>query len=440
MSAVLSKSNGLFTLNICSWNIEGLAKYENNIKFERFCMSYDIVGFCETWGYAADQFSDILTGFTRFDYMRTKKSSALRGSGGISVFVNKQLIECNIIKRIFHNFEECVVLYLDLKGLNIDRDDIVFVFVYISPEYSPIYHDRNENGIEVLSDQLSVIVSEFPEAKLFLAGDFNARMKDFQDFISHDDVSFVIGENSNYPADDFSLMRDSKDQVYNRFGLSLIELCCSYNVHTLNGRMFGDSEGNFTCTANNGTSVVDYMICSSEIFDCVTDFRILTDDLSVHFPLKCSLSFMLKQNSLYTPNTVKDNVQLYIWTKYKWNEQFKDNFLRKFRNNFEIFQEKMTVESQLSATSLLSDCISVLRNFATSMLCCNNIDRIKTNPGWWNNECKVAEHNKVLSLRKFRLTNSYADLLEYKARKKKFKSICKYKKISYQRKRKNGPY
>ena len=126
-------------------------------------------------------------------------------------------------------------------------------------------------------------------------------------------------------------MRNSKDQVYNRFGLSLIELCCSYNVHILNGRMFGDSEGNFTCTANNGTSVVDYMICSSKIFDSVTDFRILRDDLSVHFPLKCSLSFRLKHNSLRTPNTVKDNVQLHIWTKYKWNEQYKDNFLRNSR-------------------------------------------------------------------------------------------------------------
>ena len=107
-------------------------------------MSYDIVGFCETWEYAADQFSDILTGFTRFDYMRAKRSSALRGSGGVSVFVNKQLADYNIIKRIFHNFEECVVLYLNLKILNIDCDDIVFVFIYISPEYSPIYHDRNE--------------------------------------------------------------------------------------------------------------------------------------------------------------------------------------------------------------------------------------------------------------------------------------------------------
>ena len=100
----------------------------------------------------------------------------------------------------------------------------------------------------------------------------------------------------------------------------------------------------------------------------------------------------------------------------------------------------MTAESQLSATSLLSNFISVLRTSATSMLCCNNIDRIKANPGWWDNECKIAEHNKVLSLRKFRLTSSYANLLEYKARKKKFKSLCKCKKISYQRQKKNGPY
>ena len=62
----------------------------------------------------------------------------------------------------------------------------------------------------------------------------------------------------------------------------------------LNVRGFGRQ---FHLHRNNGTSVVDYMICSSEIFDSVTDVRILRDALSVHFPLKCSLSFRLKHNS-----------------------------------------------------------------------------------------------------------------------------------------------
>ena len=39
---------------------------------------------------------------------------------------------------------------------------------------------------------------------LYLAGDFNARIKDFQDYIYQDDVSFIIYDNAAYPANDFS--------------------------------------------------------------------------------------------------------------------------------------------------------------------------------------------------------------------------------------------
>ena len=49
------------------------------------------------------------------------------------------------------------------------------------------------------------------------------------------------------------------DMEYNRFGLSLIDLCCIYAVHVLNGRFSSDAKGHFTCIANNGASIVDYI-------------------------------------------------------------------------------------------------------------------------------------------------------------------------------------
>ena len=53
----------------------------------------------------------------------------------------------------------------------------------------------------------------------------------------------------------FNLNRNSKDlQPYIKFGLSLVDLCCDYDIHMLNGHLSDDSE------ANEGRSIVDYIL------------------------------------------------------------------------------------------------------------------------------------------------------------------------------------
>lgn len=80
--------------------------------------------------------------------------------------------------------------------------------------------------------------------------------------------------------------RKNKDiEVFNQFGPSLVDLCCIFNFHILNGRLHDDSDGIYTCTANDGASVVDYSMASSELFN------VENRDESVHFPLHCHFKF-----------------------------------------------------------------------------------------------------------------------------------------------------
>ena len=44
---------------------------------------------------------------------------------------------------------------------------------------------------------------------------------------------------------------------------SLKELCKTYAIHILNGKSPGDTEGEITCTANDGYSLVDYFIANN---------------------------------------------------------------------------------------------------------------------------------------------------------------------------------
>ena len=327
--------NETLTLNICCWNIEGLSKYSNDKSFQKYCSRFNILGFCETWGVKGDKLENILTGYTSFEFMRAKKKSAPRGSGGVSVFVKNDLIQTGRFRRVFENFDDCVILYFSCTDLCDIPNDFVFVFTYVSPEYSPIYASSDDNGIELLNNKLSIISSSYPNAYIFLAGDLNARIKDFQDFIHQDDLTHNFDDNIPYPSDYFSIPRRSRDKEYNRFGLSLIELCCTYDIHLLNGRFSGDSLGNYTCVANNGVSTVDYMICSSELFPYICDFSVLENDKSVHFPIYCEMCFQCKTNINICNDTI---VQLSPFNHYRWKTQGITTFHEKFENLYEIFK------------------------------------------------------------------------------------------------------
>ena len=55
--------------------------------------------------------------------------------------------------------------------------------------------------------------------------------------------------------------------------MTLIELCKTLGIHMLNGRIFNDKTGNFTSTANDGSSLVDYFIVSSNLFSYITHLK-----------------------------------------------------------------------------------------------------------------------------------------------------------------------
>jgi len=53
----------------------------------------------------------------------------------------------------------------------------------------------------------------------------------------------------------------------------------------LNGKFAGDSDGNFTCFSNDGASLVDYMIASSNLFPYIRNeiFKATLDDIAPVF-------------------------------------------------------------------------------------------------------------------------------------------------------------
>ena len=120
--------------------------------------------------------------------MRPTRGSTRRGSGDVTVFVKEYFVNMHIIKRIFEEMSECVVLLLSSE-LYDNINDILLILTYVAPARSPIYTTDNDDGINLLNEKLLDIKAAYPNA-----GDLNARTKGFLDYIPYDDLDFDFGD------------------------------------------------------------------------------------------------------------------------------------------------------------------------------------------------------------------------------------------------------
>lgn len=237
------------------------------------------------------------------------------------------------------------------------------------------------------------------------------RTKNLEDFIPADGIDLVFGGETAYPNDSFCLSRSSKDSSLNRFGSSLIDLCCLHEIHIMfNGRLFGDTEGNFTCTANDGNSVVDYCLGSTSLISHVTDFYVGVEDFSDHFPLCCKLAFDKCQQNDIDRNAHNAFI-------YKWKDSCKDDFIRQFCQLFTEFSSSLT---EANIVAKLNDFTHIFKQAGVSMKKrrSNRAQPPVVQPEWWDNECEVAKYVKYRSLREFRVTNHRDDYELYLSQNK----------------------
>ena len=83
------------------------------------------------------------------------------------------------------------------------------------------------------------------------------------------------------------------------------------SMSMLNGRTVSDPVGEFTYLDNRGgSSVINYMLVSSDLYPTVIDFEVLPADYSDHFPIegkfKCE------------PSPVGDLQSVDFWYPYPW--------------------------------------------------------------------------------------------------------------------------
>ena len=190
------------------------------------------------------------------------------GRGGVLILIRK----CSgiIVKTVTQTYVDFLFLVINFKqvsSLSLS-EDILLGCIYVAPESSVLYNFIDEScGIMRLESALNDILAQYGEMSIFLTGDFNSRIGKENDYVEDDSLLDLCGD--GYISDTSSKNRTSRDTVVNNFGLSLLSLCKTFDIHILNGRNDKDQYGEFTCETVHGRSVVDYITVSTTLFDSV---------------------------------------------------------------------------------------------------------------------------------------------------------------------------
>ena len=148
--------------------------------------------------------------------------------------------------------EHVVACILDKNVLGLESN-ILLLTAHIPPEGSTFYVGKNENdGITLLESDILDLRSLYPDCELMLMGDLNAPTGEELDYILDDDIRDMPIDDW-YAVDYFNTPRFSMDKHVrvNKFGLSLLELCCDHGIHMLNGRTEDDKCGKFTYSSKH---------------------------------------------------------------------------------------------------------------------------------------------------------------------------------------------
>ena len=96
-------------------------------------------------------------------------------------------------------------------------------------------------------------------------------------------------------------------QEVNNFDRDLKSFCESYGMQILNGRVPGDKNGDITCVANGGRSVIDYMLVNTRLYSFIQHFKVIVQVESDYFLVICKVTVLLMKASELTQPPLRTN-------------------------------------------------------------------------------------------------------------------------------------
>ena len=423
-------------LSIMTWNIQGIGSKLSLNSVQTLFSKYDIIFLIETM--KLDSFDPNLKDYQYYHCQRSyKHPKARRPSGGIAVLINKSISPHIKIEKMTE-----YVIWLRVQQWR--QPAIYLGGIYIPPQGSKSY--LNSDPIDIYNELQKDLAKFLNNSPLIaLCGDFNSRVGNLRDFeicIAGKDSDLITNLNEaaiNKCKSDSKTTwhiknRHTSDKTHNSFGKDLIQLCKASGMRIINGLLNPKNTDNFTCHAPLGKSVVDYLLCTRDLFNLLTDFEIYPKLVeSDHTPLTYKLDYEKHiTESRPTCNVNKRNTPKQERRfHYLFEKERIPIYKNMLRNEQNILAEAVDhILKQSNSDTLINSVYIYLEaciepNFKKKYVKAP-INNFPSNP-WYDEECKNAR----------KTANSYAKLnnLSNAAHNEQYKVLYKNYKSTIQRKK-----
>ena len=430
-------------------NVQGLvSRRTNKLKSSELLNifeSSDLVLLTETW---TDDFSDIsVNHFEHFALNRKHiKAGSRRNSGGVILYIRNKFVSKDTL--VFTSEDDFLWVKIDKSVLSSERD-LYVCLCYVIPDGSSRQSMVESNIFDRLGDSVVHIEDKAQNnCSLLICGDMNAHTSVNPDFVVDDDPVHVSVLPDEYTPD-IELPRFSEHRGHvNNNGLFLLDFCKQTGMRIMNGRVGEDyGIGRYTFVGSRGSSVVDYILSSQDLFTNISHFKVHDPNiLSDHCLLSFSFNF---ENCNAREVTETDYEQ--VPGKFVWNNDFKPEYIG-LLDRAEIAEKLGSLNPRISNcttrdeankclsefTSLLEDVASPLFKATSNNTNVNASERLfndkNLNP-WYDEHCIEKKHYFLRMLDKYRESKDDVSRIGMVKARSEYKSTLRKCRYEYDKKK-----
>ena len=429
------------TLRFSLLNAQGLISKRtnklNSPELQHIFNTSDVVLFTESW---TDENAELsINNFEHFVLNRKLiKPGSRRNSGGLVLYLRNTFVSNDTL--VFTSEDDFLWIKIS-KTVLFSQKDLYVCLCYVTPDDSSRQSMVETNIFDRLLDSVAHIENNsVNNCSILACGDWNARTSVNPDFVEDDDpVHMSVLPDEYIP--DVQLPRYSEDKGHvNNNGLCLLDFCKQTGLRIMNGRV-GDDKGigQYTFVGSRGSSVVDYVLCTQDLFRNVCHFKVHEPNiLSDH----CLLTFSFDFQMLSARETIENDYEQ-VSGRYVWNRDYKEEFLNSLKttDTTERLSELNARIPSCAENNEIEQCLADFNNiiehaaspmFKESFNPPNNSERtsiIKQEAPWFDERCAEKKFYFMRMLDKYRLSKSDVNRCGLVKARSEYKAIlrkCRY--------------
>ena len=363
---------------------------------------------------------------------------AQRDSGGLIIYISDNLrtvVDDVCLKTV----DDCII-WLKLKGTVFGlQNDLFLCLCYNIPSGSSREAFVNDSIFDMILDDMFAFEDKYGQCNFLVTGDFNARTGNRFDFVEDEFLHKLDMLPDDYVEDVF-LNRVSEDTTVNEYGNYLLDFCKTSGLRIMNGRIGSDGGvGKFTCVTQNGSSVVDYILCRPDLMKFFTAFAVHEPNISSDH---CELRFTIGSSKTRTDEACAKDFGHLEYT-YKWDTNEKERFIQDMKSD--VIQDRLKgITDELYFAENESDIDLNLNNFYGIIddVCTpvfkkrlkNNTSHTQTHAkkqSWFDSECEAQQNQFYKTLRDYRREKSELNRQNMVKNRSAYKTLIRSKRFQY---------